>query len=128
RSPVHFNINSPIVTAAPVFSRYLPIIVPKIITSPMLATIDPTPDVITSVKLEIMGSLNITRPIILAPNPNKYAAATIAKKGCILAFDDNNIIKITLITNKISKYGPEDAIEDTSIISTSFFIILYFYF
>src|SRR5699024_11464435 len=71
RSPDHFNINSPIVTAAPVFSRYLPIIVPKIITNPMLATIDPTPDVITSVKLEIMGSLNITRPIILAPNPNK---------------------------------------------------------
>src|SRR5699024_1062326 len=50
-SRVHFKTTSPMVTAASVYSKYLPMIVPKIISSPISFTIEPTPVVIVSVKL-----------------------------------------------------------------------------
>ena len=94
--PTIFKIVFAIVSAAPVFSRIVPIMVPARITIPMLARILPKP----LLTVLITSSVGIPHT-----RPTKTAITVSTRNGCMLNFDMAMTIHTTAknITPKINK-------------------------
>jgi len=95
--PTTLRIVLAIVSAAPVFSRIVPIIVPAIITIPMLPRIEPNPEV------RVVISLSTGIP---HNTPTKYPESNNTMNGCHLNFEIKTTIPTiaTIITK--NRYHP----------------------
>ncbi len=95
--PTMFKIVLAIVSAAPVFSRMVPMIVPAMMTIPILPRIPPKPAVIV-----------VTRESTGSPpsRPTKYAESSSTMNGCHLNLDINTIIPTIAIKITRNRYHP----------------------
>ena len=96
-SPTHLSTASAMVSAAPVFSRKTPIIVPAMMTMPIRSAVPPKP---------FMMVLLTSTGLMPAARPTKNEAASKARKACTLNLEISITIMTMAIARMTSNIGP----------------------